>query len=82
LADCLCEFALAYPHWLVPWWAFWRRDRTLPCSWKHYVYGLTHLRRASARESLRLAQASAVAQSRPEDFRQFCRETRMIAYPE
>lgn len=66
LADALCEFARAFPAWTTP--------DGFPRSWRHYVLGMGHLGRASARESLRLAQAAAIGQSTPEGFRAWQRD--------
>jgi hypothetical protein len=48
---------------VVPVWAFWMptRARGNPVSWPAYMYGMAHLGRAAARESLRMADAVAIA---------------------
>lgn len=50
--DGLCEFVRAYPAWV--------RDG-LPLSWRHFGYGMAHLGRAAAAESLRVAAAVAMS---------------------
>jgi hypothetical protein len=42
------EFARAFPALM---------ENGVPLSWRHFVYGMAHLDRAHARESLRLAGA-------------------------
>ncbi len=51
----------------------------MPLSWRHYVYGMRHLTRAAARETLRTHHAVAAAQFKASDRDKFIREQREIA---
>jgi hypothetical protein len=44
-----------------------------PLSWRHYVYGMAHLNRDRARESLRIASAAGVPHMKEEDARRWFR---------
>lgn len=55
MIDALSEFCREYPAWVGP--------DGYPLSWRHYVYGVAHLGRARAAESLRLERAVAIAQA-------------------
>ena len=51
-----------------------------PRSWRDYSYGMGHLARASARESIRMARAGRMAQAaKPEDWRDWSQEQRFYA---
>jgi hypothetical protein len=61
--DITAHFARELPAWCGP--------DGLPLSWKHYQYGLRHLRRASARETIRQATAVRAAGADAKDYRDF-----------
>jgi hypothetical protein len=66
LVDGLYEFQRAYGR--------------APRSWRDYSYGMGHLARAAARESIRLAAAGRMAQAvKPEDWKDWIREQRTHA---
>lgn len=46
----------------------------LPVSWAHYHYGMRHMTRAIARETLRIAQASRISQCPADVWAKFSRE--------
>jgi hypothetical protein len=55
MMDGVMEFARVFP-------ALMSRDG-LPVSWAHYVYGMRHIGRTVARETLRAAQAARIGQT-------------------
>ena len=63
LIDGLAEFARAFPGWIGA--------DGYPLSWRHYVYGMAHLGRAAARETLRAATAAGAAWMKPDQYRQW-----------
>lgn len=66
----MSEFARAFPAWMVD---------GEPRSWRHYVYGMMHLARAGARESLRLSTAAQMAFAKKEDAETWMRTQRAVA---
>ena len=68
--DNVAGFAKAFPAWMRDGW---------PMSWAHYQYGMRHLSRAWAREELRMAAASRMAQTEAKDFKPYVTETQRAA---
>jgi hypothetical protein len=68
LIDGLMEFSRVFPA-LV-------NAAGLPVSWAHYQHGLRHLRKAYARDEIRMAQASRLAQATPEVWRRYANDLR------
>jgi hypothetical protein len=68
--DNVATFAKAFPGWMKDGW---------PMSWAHYQYGMRHLGRAWAREELRTASATRMAQTQVEDFKPYVLETKAAA---
>jgi hypothetical protein len=50
----------------------------LPLSYRHYVYGMAYLARATARDTLQAAIAGRAAQTSKEEFKEFRRELRRL----
>lgn len=68
--DNVMTFAKAFPSCMKDGW---------PLSWAHYQYGMRHLGRAWAREELRTASATRMAQTEVKDFKPYVIETRAAA---
>lgn len=79
MVDGLADFAREFGCWMVPAWAFWRKDRGYPVSWRHYAYGMAHIGRATARETLRRATAVAAGHSDPQSWKTFTSDLERIA---
>lgn len=45
----------------------------MPLTWRHFRYGIAHLARASARDSLRLAAVGGVGWMKKDDAREWYR---------
>lgn len=71
LMDGLLEFVRMFPAWVGP--------DGLPVGWAMYQYGLRHIGRTFARDTLRAASAARVAQADKADFQSFTREQRSAA---
>ena len=70
LLDLLCEWAAAFPGWLVD---------GEPCCWRHFIYGLHYIERARARDSLRMHGAVLAAWAKQDDAKEWRATQRMIA---
>lgn len=70
LIDGLAEFAREFPAWTGA--------DGFPLTWRHYVYGMAHLGRATAAEKLRLADSFAIAQN-PKEWTRWNRDHRKAA---
>lgn len=68
--DNVAVFAKSFPAWMKDGW---------PMSWAHYQYGMRHLARAWAREELRTASATRMAQTEAKDFKPYVMETQQAA---
>lgn len=71
LMDGLLEFVRMFPAWVGA--------DGLPVSWAMYQYGIRHIDRAVARDTLRIASATRVAQSAKTAFQAFASEQRSAA---
>lgn len=56
----------------------WVQDG-VPLSWRHFVYGLAHLSRALASDTLRASQAAGAGWMKPEDMREWTRDLKRAA---
>lgn len=51
----------------------------VPISWRHYVYGLAHVGRSLASDTLRAAQAAGSGWMKPEDLRDWMTDMKRAA---
>ena len=68
--DDLATFAQALPSWVG--------SDGLPLSYRHFRYGMAHLSRDDARQTLRLGIAGRMAGASNQDFRSWRRELKRI----
>lgn len=50
-----------------------------PLSWRHFVYGMAHLSRVNARESLKLASSTRIASAEKKDFTEWMSTQTFVA---
>jgi len=66
MLDMVMEFAAALPAWC--------NEDGKPLSWRHFQYGMQHVRRSHARRSLQLSGAMSIAHAKQDDLKQWRRE--------